>query len=1200
MLYYQRNVVSAALCGLLLGTSLSAAAATDSRNDNAGEPVLSVDRAGAQFRLQLGPQTLIRTGDQPIRDPRMILVPDAPSRFVLWEEDQPTGSQPYYAVSLDGERFSRPRPAVYDLRLRHGDFDPHRTIRTVDSGLVQSPASELHIVQFPVPPLEDFRTALRGLGATVHNYLPHCALLVRMDAQTRTAVEALPFIRWVGPYHPAYRLEPALATALADASLPASEARYRIQMIDAGPSEKQALLDGIAAVGGTVNVACEQSAFVQATLTPEQLLQVVQMDEVLFIDRQGTPVTLMDKARAIGGANYIETAGGYTGQGVRGEVMDNGCQTTHPAFASRLTVRLGGFGTESHGTSTFGINFGDGTGSPNGRGMLPSGNGVFSLWNTDNRVNDAAQLVSSTWQCLYQSNSWGTTDGSGYSFDYNSSSSELDQAVYLHDLLIVQGQGNYRYSGSLREAWAKNIVSVGGIHHLDTLTKSDDYWYSASIGPAADDRIKPDLCHFYDSIRTTTTGSGYTSNFGGTSGATPIVAGHFGLFYEMWADGLFGNLTGGQSVFEERPSSATARAVIINTASAYPFSGTGHNLTRTHQGWGLPDLQVLYDRRNNIRVVDETDILLPFQTTSYERTIVPGQPYHDQLRVTLVYTDYYGTTSSSLHRINDLSLRVTSPGGTVYYGNNGLRSGNWSTSGGSSNTIDVVENVFISSPAAGQWVIEVIADEINQDGRPETPGVLDADYALVITGGDEDCNNNGVADSIDIATGTSQDCNGNGIPDECDIDRGRSLDCNENGVPDECDLADGTSIDCNGNGIPDECDIAQGLASDCDGDLVPDECQPDCNGNGIADVCEILGGALTDANGNGVPDVCEVEPRLEAGFTTANHVVKTVTLQNTYTNPVVVCTGQYFFNGKRMIPRVSNVTSSSFDLRLADPTNPSQTYSIQEVVGYWVMEQGVTELSGVKMEAWKYTSTVTDGNGTWTGEPRRYWRQYDEPVVLGQVMSSNDAWSVFWTQGLQTEDAPSPYNLRTGKHTGSTGQNRVDETIGVIVFEGVTDASLAGVPFEAWVGPAAVKGLLHGTPPQTAYTLQTPMAAPQFVAIATGAGLKGNTGYWAQRHGQAGSGGSTYLLLSLDDDIARTHTTGEQVAYALLQNSMVWPRVPDFDGDGDVDLKDFGAFQVCFDQAAAGTCLPGDLNGDGYVDEEDVTPFLNHMQGPSS
>ena len=39
----------------------------------------------------------------------------------------------------------------------------------------------------------------------------------------------------------------------------------------------------------------------------------------------------------------------------------------------------------------------------------------------------------------------------------------------------------------------------------------------------------------------------------------------------------------------------------------------------------------------------------------------------------------------------------------------------------------------------------------------------------LFTGAFEDCNENGVPDSLDIAQGTSQDCNANGIPDECEL-----------------------------------------------------------------------------------------------------------------------------------------------------------------------------------------------------------------------------------------------------------------------------------------------------------------------------------------------------------------------------------------------------------------------------------------------
>ncbi|MCG8352559.1 MAG: hypothetical protein MI924_32740, partial [Chloroflexales bacterium] len=122
-------------------------------------------------------------------------------------------------------------------------------------------------------------------------------------------------------------------------------------------------------------------------------------------------------------------------------------------------------------------------------------------------------------------------------------------------------------------------------------------------------------------------------------------------------------------------------------------------------------------------------VLKPFQRHTYLLDVDDDQP----LKVTMVYADPKGNPSASVQRINDLTLKVTSPSGVVYWGNNGLKAGNWSTSGGSANKIDTVENVFIQSPERGNWTVAVLGDEIVQDGHVET-SALDADYALVATG----------------------------------------------------------------------------------------------------------------------------------------------------------------------------------------------------------------------------------------------------------------------------------------------------------------------------------------------------------------------------------------------------------------------------------------------------------------------------------
>ena len=129
-------------------------------------------------------------------------------------------------------------------------------------------------------------------------------------------------------------------------------------------------------------------------------------------------------------------------------------------------------------------------------------------------------------------------------------------------------------------------------------------------------------------------------------------------------------------------------------------------------------------------IINETCILPQFGLLGASVKVYAGEPV---LKVTLVWTDPPGTTSASLHRINDLNLKVTSPSRLTYRGNWGLTSGIWSTSGGAADTLNTVENVFVQNPEPGLWTVEVKALDINQDGHIETPG-MDADFALVISG----------------------------------------------------------------------------------------------------------------------------------------------------------------------------------------------------------------------------------------------------------------------------------------------------------------------------------------------------------------------------------------------------------------------------------------------------------------------------------
>ena len=714
---------AALLLGGLFGLAIPAArslAAEPPAGGGGREHAVSVDGLG-----------VIRTTADPVRRARVIRVSGSSLLLALWEEQPAAGpAVPYFAISPDGRNVANLRATSYDLLLRYARFDPLANPPAVPPHLAARPSSSIYIVQFVTQPLEEFRSEIRALGGTIYAFLANHAYLVKMNPRVRDRVAALPFVRWVGPYHPAYRLEEPVLAGLAPGAAPLSAARYNVQLFDRGPAAQTTLAQRIQGLGGVVHASHPEGALLDATLAAGVLVAVAHMDEVLFVDRWGPPETDMNIVREVGGANFLETFAGFTGAGVRGEVLDENVLRWHVDFRDSPILFHGlHSGSTSHGTSTYGIVFGSGSGNPQARGMLPGAQGIFGSYNwMFDRYRYTGQLLQPPFEAVFQSNSWGHS----LTTQYTTLSAQMDLILFDHDILVTQSQSNAGNQSSRPEAWAKNIVAVGGIKHFNTATTADDCWCGgASIGPAADGRIKPDLAHFYDAILTTSNAGprGYTGGFGGTSAATPITAGHFGLFFEMWHNGLFGNPTG-STVFESRPHMTTAKAMLINTARQWSFAGLDADLTRTHQGWGMANVQSLYEVQNTVLVIDETDVLANLGSTVYTVDVLEGAA---PLRVTLVYKDPPGTTSSSQHRINDLTLKVTSPTGDVYWGNNGLLGGNWSTPGGTANTVDTVENVFVQSALAGQWTIEVMASEINEDGHPGTPEV-DADYALVVSG----------------------------------------------------------------------------------------------------------------------------------------------------------------------------------------------------------------------------------------------------------------------------------------------------------------------------------------------------------------------------------------------------------------------------------------------------------------------------------
>jgi hypothetical protein len=293
------------------------------------------------------------------------------------------------------------------------------------------------------------------------------------------------------------------------------------------------------------------------------------------------------------------------------------------------------------------------------------------------------------------------------------------------------------------------------------------------------------------------------------------------------------------------------------------------------------------------------------------------------------------------------------------------------------------------------------------------------------------------------------------------------------------------------------------------------------------------------SDGNGGADTATVdiviEPfvlQLEAGTVTGVADGWTVVgLTNTYASPVVVCSVNPANNTLPVVVRVRNAGPMSFEVRLQ---NPSGTAVVGDTVHYLVVEEGVWHMpDGRAIEAACVLSDGTAYEAAWhlsKAEPYAYQQPYTNPVVLGQVMTFNDArWSHFWCCGETRDNPPTASTCYVGKAVASDpDRTRADEVVGVVVVE-QGSGTVEGVPYEAILGGDIVRGV-EDAPPYS-YALSAFTSAPQ-VGLVSQAAQDGGDGAWAILYGVSPLAVSMVDLAVDEDqlgDSERAHTT-EQVA----------------------------------------------------------------------
>jgi uncharacterized membrane protein/subtilisin family serine protease len=641
------------------------------------------------------------------------------------------------------------------LYLKAGTFDPKNDDGPAPLWLRAEFSHPYYIIQFDGPIQKEWRDAVTDTGAELLAYLPDFAYFARIPEVAIRAINDLDHLRYLGPAHPAYRVDPSLWVPSLDPT------DLVITTWGVGASERVAASvsrEGwaiIAVDDDRVITRAPPAMALQLSLDPTMAVSWIEpyfFPELMLNNDARTSLARQNGDGAYQAINQTAWAydrnsdsfGGWTGEGVTVSVGDTGLDTDHPAFTGRISRYYdypndGQADYHGHGTHVAGIVLGDGSWRSSDTGLdgkyigiapeaslvvqeVMSGYGTVARWNRD--ATRAGATISS--------NSWGAgAFGNYYDIcraydDHTRDSDSLTQGDQPILFTFSAGNdGSYGANSVTPPATAKNIITVGATGNDRWGLSHNSVAGFSSRGPTDDGRLKPDVVipgHMVASARSTdgNAGSGWARP---SDGQTSYV---YASGTSMSAPGVAGAaavLT--QYLVEEKgmedPSPAMLKASLIN--GARPL--TGYEYPGMVQGWGTVDMAKTLFEPGTYRIYREDQAVEMDSATGADLEtlwfkVEPDQP----LKISLVWTDPGGTSSASKTLINDLDLEVISPTGDRYGGNN-FENGHSISDEGFQDRVNNVEGILIDAPASGFWTINIKAFNIPQGPQ---------DYALVVSG----------------------------------------------------------------------------------------------------------------------------------------------------------------------------------------------------------------------------------------------------------------------------------------------------------------------------------------------------------------------------------------------------------------------------------------------------------------------------------
>ena len=184
------------------------------------------------------------------------------------------------------------------IHLKSVTFDPLTEEPKLSPGWVYTSDNGYYMIQCFGPMQSIWMEEIRATGVSILGYIPSYTYIMHMEGEEKEALSNLPYIRWVGRYHPAYKIQNGLREKVGEIEL-------NVVVFKNEEDNLHKVRDNLRALGGIITHDGEENHIIRTKIDASKIRDIAFIPEVEWIDEFSPPIAMMNNVRVFTGAENL-------------------------------------------------------------------------------------------------------------------------------------------------------------------------------------------------------------------------------------------------------------------------------------------------------------------------------------------------------------------------------------------------------------------------------------------------------------------------------------------------------------------------------------------------------------------------------------------------------------------------------------------------------------------------------------------------------------------------------------------------------------------------------------------------------------------------------------------------------------------------------------------------------------------------------